>query len=65
MTLADAIQNGVKDEVQALADYLVAEFEVTERVSSGDDPTAAPAKSVASAMGAWAYMKLNAANQGD
>lgn len=65
MKLAEAIQSASQDDVQTLADYIVKEFDVAERATLNADPIPATGASVASALAAWAYMKLNAQDQGD
>ena len=65
MTLANAVKAAHANEVQTLADYIVSEFDVTERPSMGKDAAPATGASVRSAIEAWAYMQLNAQDQGD
>ena len=65
MALADHIQSAPPSELQELASFLIREFDMKISDATTEDQKPAEPDSVVSALAAWAYMQLNAKDQGD
>ncbi|SFT63511.1 hypothetical protein [Sedimentitalea nanhaiensis] len=65
MSLAQNIQTADTDELTALARYLTDEFAMQETNPLDGAEKPAEPTNVAAALSAWAYMQLNAQDQGD
>ena len=65
MQLAHHIKSADAEELNALAEFLLVQFDVFEKSASQDGLTPAALLNVQKAIGAWAYMQTNSADQGD
>jgi hypothetical protein len=65
MALAANLQSADPDELTALSDFLVSQFEITLKHSLDEDAQPAAAANVVKAILGWAYMKTRTADQGD
>lgn len=65
MKLAEAIKSADDRALKSLASYLVSEFEIQANDFATDKPVPVEADGIKAAMSAWAYMQLNAQDQGD
>lgn len=65
MSLAENIRAAGEPELNALATYLIGEFEMKGPDVTNGEKRPADARSVTAALAAWAYMQLHAQDQGD
>ena len=65
MQLADHIKTAEEEELMALAEFLLTQFDVFEKAASPDALTPAALMNVQKALAAWAYMQTNSADQGE
>ena len=65
MGLAHHLKEADQAEMTALADYLLDQFDIQLKHAVETPGTLASSTNIQKAMGAWAYMQTNAADQGD
>lgn len=65
MKLAEAIKSADETALKSLAAYLISEFEIQANDFATQKPMPVQADGIQAAMAAWAYMQLNAQDQGD
>lgn len=65
MTLAEAIKSADDTVLKSLASYLVSEFSIQANDFATQKPVPVEAGGIQAAMAAWAYMQMNAQDQGD
>ncbi|AVO37204.1 hypothetical protein [Pukyongiella litopenaei] len=65
MGLATAIRDAKPDELEKLGAFLIGEFRMQAANPVTDESAKVASTDIVSALGAWAYMQLNAQDVGD